>query len=1181
MPANVLSLASCPFCSIDSSRIAFSNDLVTAIWDGFPASPGHLLIIPGRHVPAWPDLTSAEKAAIWLAVDQGQGIISERFRPDGFNVGFNQDTAAGQTVFHFHLHIIPRYAGDVADPRGGVRHVIPDKANYLAVNETRSGIAIRQKLVKGGTDPLLPHLLLHLDGSTICDIAVAFLLDSGARMIVAHLRDFLARGGTARILVGDYLNVTEPAALRRLNDLAGDFTVRVFEARDRGFHLKTYIFQTDVEGIAFVGSSNISAPALTNSIEWNYKVVSRDEQAGFLEVTTAFENIFNSYSAVPATEAWIRSYESRRTSPDWRAAGVAEEAPAPMAIPHAIQQAALKALEDTRQEGFSAGLVVLATGLGKTWLSAFDSDRSEFRRVLFVAHREEILNQAIDNFRRVRPNASIGRMIASQRETSADLLFASVQTLGRIENLSGFAPTSFDYIIIDEFHHAAATTYRRIIDHFQPRFLLGLTATPERMDGGDLLALCQENVVFEASVPDGVSAGLLSAFQYFGVPDVVDYANIPWRNARFDPTELTAAVATEARAQNALEQFRKHGAKRCIAFCCSQRHADFMAEFFNARGVRSVAVHAGSESAPRTTSLQQLADGELDVIFSVDIFNEGVDIPNIDTVLMLRPTESTVIWMQQFGRGLRRAPDKSVLKVIDYIGNHRSFLMKLRSVAALANRNASSIGALRSTLHEVVTEKLDLPEGCSVTYELESIEILERLLKPARPEAALEAFYRDFFERHGVRPTAVEAFHEGYNPRSNSERSWLGFVSRMNGLGEAESTALSRSRAFLESVEKTEVSRSYKIVLLLALISAEAIPGDIGIDELVEGVAKLAGRYLKIRDDFSVDVNDTKALRRLLIENPIRAFVDGHGTGGVSFFRFEVNRLSTTFEAGDAEPFRYLLREILDWRLAQYLDRQVSGDATNDIFCRVSRADDRPTLLFPAAAATLHLEQGLAPIEVEEEAYEALIAKDSIDVVRKLDDETNQLPDILRRWFGDDAGLPGRGERVRLKRGPSGLEIEPLRIPASQRLQVWERYLREAIAPAFGLAFSQAIWNAGFVVQDPEIFLLVTLAKEDMNEGHRYVDHFVSDREFAWQSQKRTTQDSKHGQLLRNHGALGQRVHLLVRSTKKTGSKPTPFIYCGEVDFISWEGEAPISIRWRLRTAVPANLQRLLSVPSS
>jgi superfamily II DNA or RNA helicase/diadenosine tetraphosphate (Ap4A) HIT family hydrolase len=1125
----------CPFCSIDPSRIAFSNDLVIGIWDGFPVSPGHLLIIPRRHVPAWPNLNFAEKAAIWSAIDHGQAAISEQFRPDGFNVGFNENEAAGQTVFHFHLHIIPRYAGDVADPRGGVRHIIPDKANYLTVGKSLSGTTISQKLVKGGVDPLLPHLLLHLDGSTTCDIAVAFLLDSGARMIVAHLRDFLSRGGTARILVGDYLDVTEPAALRRLNDMSGDLVVRVFEARNQGFHLKTYIFHTDVEGIAFVGSSNLSAPALTSSIEWNYKVVSHDERTGFLEITAEFEKLFNAYAAVSANEAWIRRYEARRASPDWRGAGVAEEAPAPMAIPHAIQQAALKALEDTREEGFSAGLVVLATGLGKTWLSAFDSGKSEFRRVLFVAHREEILNQAIENFRRVRPNASIGRMIASERDTNADLLFASVQTLGRIEHLNALAPTAFDYIIIDEFHHAAATTYRRIIDYFQPKFLLGLTATPERMDGGDLLALCQENLVFEASVPDGVSAGLLSPFQYWGVPDVVDYANIPWRNTRFDPTELTAAVATEARAQNALDQFRKHGAQRCLAFCCSQRHANFMAEFFNARGVRSVAVHAGVESAPRTTSLQHLESGELDVIFSVDIFNEGVDVPSIDTVLMLRPTESTVIWMQQFGRGLRTAPGKPFLKVIDYIGNHRSFLMKLRSVAALAGRDANSVGALRNILDEIIRQDLELPEGCSVTYELESIEILENLLKPARPEAALEAFYRDFIERHGVRPTAVEAFHEGYNPRSNSERSWLGFVSRMGGLSEEEASTFSKSRAFLDSIEKTEATRSYKIVLLLAMISAETIPGEIAIDKLVEHVTKLAARYLKIRNDFSVDVDDSRSLRRLLIENPIRAFVEGKGTDDVSFFRFEGDRLATTFEAGDVGSFRELLREILDWRLAQYLSRELSGGGTTDIVCRVARSIDRPILFLPAAAAILHLEQGLTPIQIGGEAYEAVIAKIAINVVRKPGDEINLLPDILRRWFGDDAGLPGRGERVRLKRGPSGLEMEALRVPTPQGLEVWGRYLREAIAPAFGFTFSQAIWNVGFIVQDPEIFLLVTLAKEDMDSGHRYVDHFVSDHEFAWRSQKRTKQNSKHGQLLRDHQAQGKRVHLFVRPTKKNG----------------------------------------------
>ena len=174
----------------------------------------------------------------------------------------------------------------------------------------------------------------------------------------------------------------------------------------------------------------------------------------------------------------------------------------------------------------------------------------------------------------------------------------------------------------------------------------------------------------------------------------------------------------------------------------------------------------------------------------------------------------------------------------------------------------------------------------------------------------------------------------------------------------------------------------------------------------------------------------------------------------------------------------------------------------------------------------------------------------------------------------------GVGSASDLVRGPSGFEMEALRISASQGLQIWGRYGREAIGPAFGLTFSQAIWNAGFVVQDPEIFLLVTLAKEDMSADHRYADHFLSDREFAWQSQNRTKQDSKHGQLLRNHQALGHRVHLFVRPTKKTGSKPTPFIYCGEVDFVSWEGDAPISIKWRLRETVPPQLRSALGVPS-
>jgi hypothetical protein len=629
----------------------------------------------------------------------------------------------------------------------------------------------------------------------------------------------------------------------------------------------------------------------------------------------------------------------------------------------------------------------------------------------------------------MRPDASIGRLTGSQRETSADLLFASIQTLGRVEHLASLPPNAFDYIVVDEFHHAAASTYRRVIDYFEPKFLLGLTATPERMDGGDLLALCQENLVFSASIPAGIAAGLLSPFRYWGVPDEVDYSNIPWRNARFDPEELEAAIATEARAANALEQFRKHGGKRCIGFCCSRRHADFMAEFFATRGVRAVAVHSGEISAPRARSLERLAAGELDVIFSVDIFNEGVDMPNLDMVLMLRPTESIVIWMQQFGRGLRRSFDKPFLTVVDYIGNHRAFLTKLRAIAALAGREANSDAALRQTLDDVMRERLHLPPGCSVTYDLVSVEILQRLLRPTAGEAALEAFYDDFLDRHGVRPTAVEAYHEGFSPRTAGERSWLGFVARKSGLAPREADAYAQSRAFLESIEKTPMTRSYKIVLLLAMMAADALPGSAGIDALTEQVAKLAARFVKIREDFSVDISDTQALRGLLINNPIRAFVGADGTGGVQYFRFEADRLSATFEADDPAALRDLLHEVLDWRLAQYLDRADPAAARADVLCSVAQATgERPILFLPRPAASLGLETGPAAIRIEGQQFEAVIAKIAINVVRKVGEETNRLPEILRRWFGEDAGLPGRGDRVRLKRGDAGFELEPVRV---------------------------------------------------------------------------------------------------------------------------------------------------------
>jgi superfamily II DNA or RNA helicase/HKD family nuclease len=1164
----------CPLCSIAPERIAFSDTAGDGVWDAYPVNPGHLLIVPRRHAPTWDELTDVERHWVWSTVGQAINIIKARYSPEGFNVGFNFGSTAGQTVAHFHLHVIPRYAGDVADPRGGIRNVIPQRGNYLA--RTLDTRADKQRLIKGDTDPFLPHLVLHMDRADTCDIAVSFLLDSGARCLFEHLKDFLERDGKARILVSDYFGLTEPAALRRLNDLKGNLCLKVYETYTRAFHLKSYAFLNKEEGVAFVGSSNLSEPALTTTLEWNYKIISSTDTLGFKEIRDGFEALFADPASVVVNEDWIERYQ-RRIPLIRKETGLDDEPPAPSPEPHAIQRDALAALVRTRQEGFSAGLVVLATGLGKTWLAAFDTARLEFNRILFVAHREEILSQAISTFRRIYPNARIGRLAGEQREIDAHFLFASVQTLGRINHLSRFRPDDFDYIVIDEFHHAAANTYRRVIDYFHPKFLLGLTATPDRTDGADLLALCQENLVFEASIRDGIENGLLCAFHYFGVADDVDYSNIPWRNSQFDPEKLEAAVATEARARNALEQYRKRGGRRCIAFCCSQRHADFMAEFFEREGVKAVAVHAGLNSAPRATSLERLRGGELEVIFAVDMFNEGVDVPSLDTVLMLRPTESTIIWLQQLGRGLRVSDDKERLIVIDYIGNHRVFLMKLRGMAVIADKDAESAGHQREVLAAIRDERISLPAGCEVTYETTAIDILEALLRRPRTEEFLEYFYRDFEERNGIRPTAVEVFHAGLNPRGNSERSWLGFVERMGGLNDLEKAVLSSAKDFFVGLEKTETSRSYKIALLLAMLDGEKLITSITIEALTRRVAALATRIHRLAEDFSVKLSDLKKLQRLLIENPIEAFMQSKGMGGISYFKFDGQTFGFAVAIQEPTAFAILLREILDWRLAQYLSR---GQVT-DVVCSVSRnSSGNPILFLPSSGGGLP--QGPLDVLINGRPMQAVIAKIAVNVVRAPGGSTNELPDILRGWFGAEAGTPGRGDRVRFHKEADTIVMEPFGpgLKSGSGPKVWERYLREKIPPEFGLAFSQATWNVGFVVSQPHVFLLVTLVKDDMNPDHRYSDHFISDQEFSWQTQNRTSQKSKHGQMIKNHRAMGMHVHLFVRPNKRVGQASTPFIYCGEVDFVSWEGDTPITVRWSLRERVPKSLWTLLRLPA-
>jgi superfamily II DNA or RNA helicase len=1131
-------------------------------------------------VADWFEISTGEQTSLLRGVEIAREHINRQFSPEGFNIGINVGEAAGQTVAHLHVHVIPRYKGDMHDPSGGVRHVIPAKGNYRAeIKDSDIGyceptyMALARSVFGTESNPLIEPLAQDVSQASELNLAIAFVTESGLDQFEPFLTDFFERDGSMRLLTGDYLDVTEPRALLRMLDWVQEYqpriVVKVFQTdQELGFHPKTYLIHKDAHtATAYVGSSNLTKHGLTRGLEWNQRIEGSIHQQPLAQVREEFERLFDHRKTAVLDQDWINRYSARRKNSraELPALGIdlATELPANIPEPYPVQKEALAALDSSRSKGDKAGLVVMATGLGKTWLAAFDS--RGFNKILFVAHREEILNQAMRTFRRILPDSSFGMYVGGSHNRNADVIFASIQTLGKQNHLNQFHQDYFDYIVVDEFHHAAAKTYRRLIDHFNPRFLLGLTATPERTDGGDLLGLCGENLVYRCDLVKGINQDILSPFHYFGVPDEVDFANIPWRSGRFDPKKLEFAVVTERRARNVLEQWTKRGQQCTLAFCASKRHADFMSEYFNEQGVRSVAVHSGASSAPRTQSLQQLEMRELDVVFAVDMFNEGVDIPAIDTVMMLRPTESKILWLQQLGRGLRKADDKTHLNVIDYIGNHRAFLQ----VPMLLLPGAGSrSGEVSRALEAWERGDLELPKGCSVEYELEALNILKQLARPTAVADQITYWYRSFRELHGRRPMASEAWHEGYDPKRlrNPFGSWVGFVSAEGDLTEPEVKSFTANREFLESLETTQMTRSFKMISLLAMIADGKFPGAISIEDLCRQSRRIAGRIHLLANEFGEALEDIDQMRSLLESNPIAAWSGGRGMGGKTYFEYKKGVFkSVRISEKDGEALRGLTQEICDYRLSQYLAR-LHGESNfaNTIVCRVSHSNSVPMLFLPSRDKHPGIPDGWTPVLANESQYQANFVKVAVNVLRRAGNEQNELPDLLRSFFGPEAGQPGTTHHVKFEMRDGIYHLVPM-IEAKKRPELWKEYMRADIPPLWGLEFNSARWNQGYVVDGDHIFLLVTLNKQGMAEEHQYEDRFLSKDRFQWLSQNRTRRSTPSGQKIANHENDGRKVHLFVRDKGKTPQgKAAPFVYCGDVTFIDWKGDKPITVTWKL-----------------
>lgn len=1179
---NGLMGTSCPICDIRDSDCLLATDWSRMYWEKPGLGTGRIVVALRRHVLSLLDATETERVSLFDGIASARLHIEAWNPPDGYEIRLNSKADVTWPMPHLHALVIPRFSGvDLERVLGQVSSASPAATHSVVLS--RQQLPHVRALISGGADPLLPHLIAHLATALRVDIIVAFAMASGVRLIEEHLRDVLARNGRVRILTGDYLSVTEPEALFRLLDLGPRLELRAFVCAGQSFHPKSYlIIDHDGSGTALVGSSNLSQTALRNGIEWNYRIIRSSDETGFHTVQDEFELTFKAPQTVAVDVTWIESYAARRLVSAPINTGVPEEPFLPPPSPHEIQREALDALRDTRKEGNAAGLVVLATGLGKTWLSAFDADQAGACRILFVAHREEILDQAMRTFRAIRPRAVLGKYTGTERTIEADVTFASIQALSRRAHLSRFAPDTFDYIIVDEFHHASAASYRRLLDHFTPAFLLGLTATPARTDGADLLALCGDNQVYSCDLARGIRRGLLAPFDYYGVPDDVDYANIPWRNGRFDEDELTTRVSVKARAGNALDQLQRRGGKRTLAFCVSQRHADFMRQYFIDSGLRVAAVHSGSTSDPRARSLELLQAGDIDVLFAVDMFNEGVDLPDVDTILMLRPTESAVLWLQQFGRGLRYREGKR-LRVIDYIGNHRSFLLKPRTLFQLGEGTAEIANALR--LVDEGGEATLLPPGCHVTYDLEAKEILRALLARDvdRPQA-LKSYYEDFREQNGVRPTASEAFQDGYDPRAVrvGYGTWLQFVRTMGDLTAADDEAEVRLRPLLSWLEAMPVRRSDAMLTVLAAIAEEAFPGRLPADRLVSRVRVIARRSAAIRRDLGELLENEEALKSALLGDAVKDWAEVKGPTGFPYLAVDGGSLvaSTFLRDSLSETAAELIREVAEWRLAAYMHHASQYVGAPRIFCKVSHSGDRPILFLPSRDNP-GIPEGWVDVTADGNTYHAKFAKIAVNVMQRPESDENVLPALLQGWFGPDAGRSGTAHRVVFERSANAYTIAPSRPEDDKRPQLWSRYARSDIPTLFGITLSSFDQQMGVVERPGVTLLFVTLDKKEKLEAHRYKDEFLSATEFQWQSQNRTKRSSDAGKRLQEHEARNITVQLFVRAKAKIRGKTQSFLYCGSLRFERWEGDNPITVWWTLGTPVPDELRSELQVPTA
>ncbi len=745
----------------------------------------------------------------------------------------------------------------------------------------RTPISFSSLLTASEDEPnMVDELRREIITSDRIDMLVSFIKFSGIRLILSQLEDFTNKGGQLRIITTSYMGATDPKAIDRLQKLRNTKIKISYDTKRTRLHAKAYIFHRDTGfTTGYVGSSNLTNAAISSGLEWNVKVAKKELPETIQKMQGTFESYWNS----PEFEFYTENDHERLIEAVGNEKSSSKELRFFFDVrPYPYQQEILDRLEIEREVlGRTKNLVVAATGTGKTVISAFDYKKFRDQKgvsgsnLLFIAHRKEILEQSLRTFRGILKDQNFGKLFVGEHKTDdVENLFMSIQSFNSQKLIERTLPDHFDFIVVDEFHHAEAPSYRELISYYEPKILLGLTATPERSDGISVAKFFNDHISAEIRLPEAIDRRLLSPFQYFGITDSVDLNAVTWKKGGYDTDALSELYVddkgnAEKRASLIADSLNRYLSNldevKGIGFCVSVKHAEYMSAFFNRVGIPSAHLTGNTPTEERRNTQLRLRNGEIKMIFVVDIYNEGVDIPEINTILFLRPTQSLTVFIQQLGRGLRLYDGKECLTVLDFIGRANSRYDFEEKYAALVSRTNKSIQK------QVESGFIHLPRGSYI--ELEPIakeHILENIKRTFGVKSGLRRRIADFESDTGLELT-LENFLTHYHLDPLDIYSKDSFSRLCADAGVRSNFKCRNERVLARALQRVSGinSRRWIRFLLELLRSTE----DVKINEYTETQVRMLRMFVHTVWQSSLDVARTEDLiegiRRIRESGPL------------------------------------------------------------------------------------------------------------------------------------------------------------------------------------------------------------------------------------------------------------------------------------------------------------------------